>query len=540
MAKKGDIPKASKEILSHPYVGYLHGVIEELLLKVENLTQEVSELKNEIATLKKVPKRPRIKPSSLDEEKKKAKKEKEVRPGSEKRKKKGNLPIDETRKIEATNIPKGWTLIGYKPYVVQDIIIHRNNIKYEREIWVSPDGNDRIVAELPASLQGRDFGEEVRRYVINLYNECHVTQPIIHNHLMNLGVDISAGNINFILNEDKANDRFEKELLEVVKTGIEASKEVRVDDTGARHKGKNGYCTCINTDLFTYFVSSPTKSRINFLSILQLTQKDYYLNETALLYLREHNLSPKYMNVLESHKGAIYESEEDLNRFLENSKLTAQQAVRIIKEGLMIGSLVERGFDPEKIIHSDGAPQFNLFLHALCWKHAERPFVKLRIHNEVQQQQWDKKREDFWQLYQDLKSYKEVSSLAQKRRKAKMEKRFDELCQPVENFAALNSFFEDLIKKKKEMLRVLEFPSTSLHNNATEKEIREYAKRRKISGSTRSDKGQKSRDVFTSLKKTCTKLGVNFWDYLMDRIKGENKIPPLVDILKSKAEVQFT
>jgi hypothetical protein len=35
-------------------------------------------------------------------------------------------------------------------------------------------------------------------------------------------------------------------------------------------------------------------------------------------------------------------------------------------------------------------------------------------------------------------------------------------------------------------------------------------KKRKISGSTRSDAGRKSRDTFASLKKTCRKHGISF------------------------------
>ena len=350
--------------------------------------------------------------------------------------------------------PKGWLLVGYKSYVAQDMIIRRNNIKYEREIWESEDVRQQIIADLPDSLVGRDFGEEVRRYIISLYNESHVTQPIIFKHLSNLGVDISTGSINFILNEDKANAVFEEELEDVVEQGIARSKEIRVDDTGARHQGKNGFFTCVHSDLFTYFKSSFLKSRINFLSILQVKHKDYHLNEVAIEYFKAQKLSPKYMDVLEERKGLVLEDSLALTQYLKNLNVTAKYAVRIIRKGLMIGSLVEHGFDTEKIIHSDGARQFNLFNHALCWKHAERPLVKLHIHNEIQQKQWDEKMTAFWQLYQDLKAYKEVSVLAQKRRKAKLEKSFDDLCQPVKNFEALNSFFEELKNKKKELLMV--------------------------------------------------------------------------------------
>jgi len=81
---------------------------------------------------------------------------------------------------------------------------------------------------------------------------------------------------------------------------------------------------------------------------------------------------------------------------------------------------------------------------------------------------------------------------------------------------------------------VLDRPEIPLHNNTSERDIREYVKRRKISGSTRSEEGKKSRDTFTSLKKTCRKLGISFWKYLEDRIKMTMQIPPLADLITSQ------
>jgi hypothetical protein len=73
-----------------------------------------------------------------------------------------------------------------------------------------------------------------------------------------------------------------------------------------------------------------------------------------------------------------------------------------------------------------------------------------------------------------------------------------------------------------------------LHNNLSENDIREYVKKRKISGSTRSLSGQAWRDTFTSIKKMCRKLGVSFWDYLIDRIEYNGRIPLLPDLMKLK------
>ena len=86
------------------------------------------------------------------------------------------------------------------------------------------------------------------------------------------------------------------------------------------------------------------------------------------------------------------------------------------------------------------------------------------------------------------------------------------------------------------LLRVLDRPEVPLHTNLSESHLRDYVKKRKISGSTRSGSGRRSRDTFASLKKTCRRLGVNFWEYLRDRVRGLGRIPRLADLIRQKAE----
>ena len=86
------------------------------------------------------------------------------------------------------------------------------------------------------------------------------------------------------------------------------------------------------------------------------------------------------------------------------------------------------------------------------------------------------------------------------------------------------------------LLLVLDRPEVPLHNNLSEGHLRDYVKKRKISGSTRSDLGRQARDTFASLKKTCRRLGVNFWAYLQDRVRGTGQIPRLADLIRQKAK----
>src|SRR5208282_6466166 len=56
-------------------------------------------------------------------------------------------------------------------------------------------------------------------------------------------------------------------------------------------EGKNGFCTQIGNDWFTWFATRTSKSRLNFLDLLRAGHTDYVLNEAAYGYMRKHSLS---------------------------------------------------------------------------------------------------------------------------------------------------------------------------------------------------------------------------------------------------------
>lgn len=526
----------------------LTSYLKELLTKVYELTnalvaqrKELEEAKAEIRRLKNLPKKPTIKASKLDDpikgdkSKKGNKEEKESkrRKGSDKEKKQANLEIHNKICVSAEEIPADWKLVGYKRRIIQDVIIQANNISYELEIWESPDGLQRKEAKLPEYLENTHFGPTLKAYILHQYYECCVSQPLIYSTLKDLGVKISTGQISNILIEDK--ELYHAEKASLLAKAIELAEELRTDDTGARHQAKNGYCNCISSDLFTYFTTSYSKSRINFLEILRMDREDYVLNQTALDYMQSEKLPTKYYDVLLGsyrNGNCNFKDEASLVAYFNAHNFTAAYAIRTMTQGLLIGCLVENGFDPSIGIHSDGAGQFNLFVHSLCWKHAERPLVKLICVTKWQEQQLEDKKTAFWTLYQALKFYKKnpTKELAQE-----LTKQFDQMCEPVVGFDALNKILVSLKAKESQLLLVLDRPETSLHNNTTEGDIREYAKRRKLSAGTRSENGRKARDTFLSLKKTCRKLEISFWEYLLDRLQNKNQILPLAELMALKA-----
>ena len=121
-----------------------------------------------------------------------------------------------------------------------------------------------------------------------------------------------------------------------------------------------------------------------------------------------------------------------------------------------------------------------------------------------------------------------------KEKRADLERRYDEIFTTRTCYATLNQTLKRIHKNKAELLLVLERPDIPLHNCVSESDIREYVTKRKISGSTRSDPGRRCRDTFASLKKTCRKQGIGFWEYLNNRICGADTIPWLPDLLNMR------
>jgi len=197
-----------------------------------------------------------------------------------------------------------------------------------------------------------------------------------------------------------------------------------------------------------------------------------------------------------------------------------------------MGSVLTHGFNIDLVIMSDDAGQFNIFWHILCWIHIERNIAKLIPCNDSQAKAIELIRTKIWELYQQLKCYKLESS---PQLKESIENAFDELVSQSTCYEQLNKPLKRMKSSRDELLLVLERPELPLHNNLSEGDIREYVKRRKISGSTRSEEGRRCRDTFASLKKTAKKLNIAFWDYLLDRLTGQKSIPWLPDLLIESA-----
>lgn len=440
-------------------------------------------------------------------------------------KKTKHLNIHAKNRLKLELVPAGAVFKGFLKFTVQDIILQPYNTVYELERWRLPDGT-YITGKLPENIQGH-YGPQLVSYILHQYYGCRVTEPLLFAQLKEIGILISKGQLSNILIQAK--EAFHQEKNELLSAGIAATGLVKVDDTDARHQGQNGYSTIVGNEYFTYIVSTGSKSRINFLQILHGTNPRYLINEDTVDYIESIKSSHWLGGYLLLHAKDRSMSQAELRDLLAEINVRSEGDIKLATEASLFASLIANGIPRNLGIHGDDAGQFDVFVRSLCWIHEERHYRKLIPSDEPIRQAIEQIREEIWDLYKGLQDYKLVPSESLK---AKLETNFDNLfLKKLTVSPSLNFQLTKTYAKKKELLRVLERPETPLHNNGTETDAREMVVKRKVSGGTRSEEGQKCRDTFVSLKKTCVKLNISFLRFLEDRICRLFEIPRLRKII---------
>ena len=222
---------------------------ETLLLQLLQEREEcIQQLSDEIARLKRQKGKPKIKPSRLEQEEKsetqqeedsgEKKKALKKRPGSAKRHKTISLKIHSTKIIKPTaEIPPGSEFKGYKDYTVCDLKLEAHNILYRQERWKTPTG-EYLSGKLPEEvLKQGHFGSALKSYLLYQSHHCHVTQPLLLEQMHEWGIEISAGQLNRILVEDK--DPYHAEKREILRVGLRVSSYINTGERNLQWLSRN-------------------------------------------------------------------------------------------------------------------------------------------------------------------------------------------------------------------------------------------------------------------------------------------------------------
>ena len=519
-------------------VARLLNLIETLASDLRNAQEEIQRLRDENNRLKGEQGKPRVKPgtkpTAMDHSSEPERRQNRPR---EKGRKVQQIQIDREQvlPVDPAILPPDAQFKGYEEVVVQDVVIHTDNVLFRKEKFYSPSQRKTYLADLPPGYHG-EFGPGIRALVIIFAFACQMTEPKILEWFRQVDIHISAGEISNLLIKDQHQFHAEKDA--VYQAGLASSPWQHLDDTATRVNGQNQHCQVVNNPLYTNYLTTPSKDRLSVIDVLRNGQQRVFrLNPEAFGYLETAGVS-----VLTRQKLADVPQDQDLDeatmhRLLEEHlpDLGTQTRKRILDAAAVAAYHAQREWPVVRLLICDGAPQFTWVTEelALCWVHEGRHYKKLFPYVPQHQELLDDFLKEFWEFYRELLAYRQLPTLEERTR---LETEFDTLFATKTGYWALDERIALTRAKKGSLLMVLEHPEIPLHNNSAELDARQRVRKRKISFGPRVAEGTRAWDTFMSLAGTTRKLGVNFYRYIQDRISGASQIPQLASIIEERAK----
>ncbi len=215
--------------------------------------------------------------------------------------------------------------------------------------------------------------------------------------------------------------------------------------------------------------------------------------------------------------------------------LGLKQQKRVLEAAALAYYHSQQDWPVVSLLICDDAPQFKSITDelALCWIHDGRHYKKLNPYVAYHRKLLDQFLDEYWRFYHELNAYRQSPDEGCAER---LRAKFVELFSTETGYDALDERIAKTLAKQESLLAVLDHPEIPLHNNPAELGARHRVRKRIISAGTRSQDGTQAWDTFMSLAVTTKKLGISFYQYINDRIRGTNQIPALAEIIKRQAE----
>ena len=438
--------------------------------------------------------------------------------------------------VDPDTLPPDAVRIQDEVVVVQDIEIKPKNTQFQRHVYYSASQQEYYRGPLPADCNHGDFSAGLRALIVSLKYCGNMSEPKIGEFLENFDVQVSAGSLSNILT--KSAELFEQEYDDLLIAGLSSTAYQQTDDTSARVKGEFWNTHILCNPFYTFYSTRPGKDRLTVLKVLQNTDElRFRFGEATCQLLQDEFSLPKKWSDEITALGDVEASETTLKLLLDGWFGQRNQQVRTaIEQAAAIVFYRQQSSIPVvRTLVCDDAGQFKLLTDklSLCWIHAGRHYEKLSSIVARHAKFLAAFRERYWAYYASLQDYRAgpTQELAEKFRLE-----FDELFSTRTGYAALDDRIAKTAAKKDELLTVLSVPEVPLHNNDSELGARVSARRRDVSLHSRSERGARAMDIFTTLVQTSKKLGISAFAYLRDRLSGALEMPSLAQSIRIAAQ----
>jgi len=531
----GQMTTAEQSILLSTFELVLQSLNKQSLL--------IQELKDEINRLKGEQGKPKIsgnnqKPRtdiSSEKERKKKKRGKKRQVKFDK-----NRQIDEKRTIDIedkSKLPPDVVFKGYAKTHYQTLEINAKLVELERAIYYSPSTGKTYTAEFPNDYKSGDYSQDLKGHIIMLRSKFGMSIPQIGDFLRMNGVDITEGTVSNIYIAEGEN--LKEESLSIHKNGLEGGLYSQTDTTGSRVNGVNYHTHIFGNNIFTSYHTRPHKDRQTVIDLLRSeAPRVYLLNEATYDIFNYLKIPKKVQKCLADIKLPTVLNREDFEAKIK-AVLTSEDFTRHcakILEGAYIAAY--QADNPLAILVSDDAPQYKqcALQISLCWVHIGRNFKKLHPKIKHHQDLLADFLSSFWIFYHNLKNYRQnpTPQLAKL-----LNSQFENIFSLKTGYEQLDELIAKTKAKKDQLLLVLKHPYIPLHNNEAELAARKEVRYRDISFQTRSKKGTQAKNTFFTIIQTCHKLGLNAYEYILDKMKRKPTMISLDQLVLEKANIAF-
>jgi hypothetical protein len=507
---------------------------KELVDEVEQLRQDLEKKKRSKTTNPKNPDDKKPKDDSNHSSEKQRKGDKKKRPARDRRSFK-DLTIHEEIEcpVDPATLPPDAVRIADESKVVQDVVIKPRNIRFQRHVYYSAERNKYFRGPLPIGYDLGDFGADLRALILSMKYCGNMSEPKIREFLENFDVQISSGSVSNILT--KTADSFAQEFDDIVNAGLSSTSYQQTDDTSARVAGNFWHTHILCNPFYAAYFTRPQKDRLTVLEILQNTSdlRFQFGAETLNLLRTQFDIPKKWQRAIEEI-GNVECGKPALALLLQEWFGDGNRQVRtaIEQAAAIVYYRHQTSVPVIETIVCDDAGQFKLLTDnlALCWIHTGRHYEKLSPIVSRHAKLLDSFVNRYWDYYRSLQEYCADPS---DEREALLRLEFDELFSTRTGYAALDDRIVKTAAKRDELLTVLSVPGVPLHNNASELQARVSARRRDVSLHSRSIRGARAMDIFTTIVQTSKMHGVSAYAYFRDRISHRFELPSLAAFIKN-------
>ena len=505
---------------------------QELRAEVQRLRDEINRLKGEQGQPATQPNRPKPAGGNHSSEQ-----ERRQPQGWHKGSKQDRIVVDreQTLTVDRAVLPPDAEFKGYEHQVVQDIVLHTDNVLFHRQQYYSPQEGKSYLAPLPAGYTSQ-FGPGLRALTLVLYFGGLMSEAKILDLYRSVGVQVSDGWLSDLLVHQQQGFHTERDA--VLRAGLGSSPWQHMDDTPTRVNGHNQYCQVLCNPRYTAYRTTASKDRLSaIMTLANWEAPRFRITEAALSYLAEVGVAQWVQAAVAAlPRDQEWEGETFGRLLAQHLPGLGLQQRRWVEEAAAVAAYrAQTDWSVVRLLECDDAPQWKGVTAdlALCWVHEGRHYKKLVPYFAHHQQVLEAFRKQFWEYYRALLTYREVPTAPERER---LSARFDELFATVTGYAALDDRIAKTAAKKASLLRVLEHPELPLHNNPAELGARQRVRKRDVSFGPRTAAGAKAWDTFQTLAVTAQTLGVSCYHYVYDTVTGAYQLPRLADLITERAQ----